>query len=134
VEPDFELAAPEAHDRLTRLVREVEDLFLTKTTAAWIEALRAGGVPCGPLNFPPDVFHDPQLVENGYVVDIEHPLFGTYRTFGPPLQMDATPTRIRSAAPQLDEHTDEVLAELGFAADERRHLRAHGVTGKATSA
>jgi crotonobetainyl-CoA:carnitine CoA-transferase CaiB-like acyl-CoA transferase len=136
IEPDFELGTAEAYDRLTRLVRATEDLFVTKTTAAWIEVLRAGGVPCGPLNFPPDVFGDPQLIENGYVVDIEHPLFGTYKTFGPPLQMDATPTRIRSAAPQLDEHTEEVLGELGFGESERRKMRAVGITGadRATSA
>ncbi len=83
----------------------------------------------GALNFPPDVFHDPQLIENGYVVDIEHPLFGTYKTFGPPLRMDATPTRIRSAAPQLDQHTEEVMGELGFGESERRQLRSAGITG-----
>jgi formyl-CoA transferase len=90
----------------------------------------------GPLTSPRDVSPDPQLGENGYVVDIEHPLFGTYKTFGPPLQMDATPTRIRSAAPQLDEHTEEVLGELGFGESEREQMRAAGVTGagRATSA
>lgn len=133
-EPGFDLGSAGAYDRLTRLVREVEDLFAGRTTTEWIEALRAGGVPCGPLNFPPDVFHDPQLVDNGYVVDIEHPLLGPYKTFGPPLRMDATPTRIRSSAPQLDEHTDEVLAELGFAASEREELRVRGVVGSGNGA
>lgn len=130
-EPGFDLGTAEGYDRLTGLVRQVEDLFATRTTAEWIELLRAGGVPCGPLNFPPDVFHDAQLVENGYVVDVEHPLLGAYKTFGPPLRMDVTPTRIRSSAPQLDEHTDEVLAELGFGPGERAALRAGGVAGSA---
>ncbi len=130
-EPGFDLGTAEGYDRLTGLVREVEDLFATRTTAEWVELLRAGGVPCGPLNFPPDVFHDAQLVENGYVVDVEHPLLGPYKTFGPPLRMDVTPTRIRSSAPQLDEHTDEVLAELGFGPGERAALRAGGVAGRA---
>lgn len=130
-EPGFDLGTAEGYDRLTGLVREVEDLFATRPTAEWVELLRAGGVPCGPLNFPPDVFHDAQLVENGYVVDVEHPLLGPYKTFGPPLRMDVTPTRIRSSAPQLDEHTDEVLAELGFGPGERAALRAGGVAGRA---
>lgn len=129
-EPGFDLGAAEGYDRLTQLVRETEDLFATRTTTEWVTVLRTGGIPCGPLNFPPDVFHDPQLVENGYVVDMEHPLLGPYKTFGPALQMDATPVRVGASAPQLDEHTDGVLGELGFDTGEIGALRAAGVVGR----
>lgn len=128
-EPDFDLSTPEAYDRLTRLVREAEDIFRTRTSTDWIEALKAGGVPCGSFNFPPEALHDPQLVANGFVVDMEHPLLGPYRTFGPPLRTDGTPTRIQSSAPQLDEHTDEVLGELGFSAQEVAAMRVAGIAG-----
>ncbi len=113
-EPGFELGTPQSMDQLGELVREVEALFASRTTGEWLETLRAGKVPCGPLNFPPDVFNDPQLIENEYIVEVEHPLFGPYKTFGPALKMDATPTRITAPPPQLDQHTDEVLAMLGF--------------------
>jgi len=129
-EPGFELGPPENMERLRQLVTEVEALFASKTSAEWLEILRAGKVPCGPFNFPPDVFHDPQLLENGYVIEIEHPLFGPYKTFGPPLKMDATPTRVYGPPPLLDEHTDEVLAELGFTDDAVAELRRTGVVGK----
>ncbi len=128
-EPGFDLGAPEARERLTLLVRQVEELFASKASDEWIGLLRAGGVPCGRLNFPPDAMRDPQLTENGFVVELEHPLFGAYRTFGPALRMDATPTSIRSSAPLLDQHTDSFLAELGFPADEIHRLRATGVVG-----
>lgn len=128
-EPGFELGTPEAMARLGDLVREVEALFATKTTAQWLDILRAGKVPCGPLNFPPDVFHDPQLLENEYIVEVEHPLLGPFKTFGPVVKMDATPTRITAPPPQLDEHTDAVLRELGFEPGEIAGFRAAGVAG-----
>ncbi len=129
-EPEFVFGTPENMERLQALVREVEALFASKPSAQWLTELRAGKVPCGPFNFPPDVFNDPQLLENEYIVEVEHPLFGAYKTFGPPLKMDATPLRIASPPPLLDEHTDEVLAELGFGEGEAGALRAAGVVGR----
>ena len=128
-EPGFELGTPENMERLRQLVHECEELFASRTSQEWLAALRAGGVPCGPFNFPPDVFRDPQLLDNEFVVEVEHPLFGAYKTFGPPVRMDATPTRITAPPPTLDEHTDEVLAELGFDGEEIAALRAAGVAG-----
>ena len=128
-EPGFDLGADESRKRLAALVTELEVLFASKPNAHWLETLKAGGVPCGPLNFPPEAMFDPQLTENGFVVEVEHPLFGPYRTFGPPIRMDETPTAIRSSAPLLDEHTDSVLAELGFESGEIAELRAGGVAG-----
>jgi crotonobetainyl-CoA:carnitine CoA-transferase CaiB-like acyl-CoA transferase len=127
--PGFELGTAEGFDAVGALVRECEDLFRTRTTAEWLTALKAGGVPCGSFNFPPDAMNAPQLLENGFVVEIEHPLFGAYKTFGPPVKMDGTPTRIRSSAPLLDEHTDEVMAEIGVEPGEIALLRAAGAIG-----
>jgi crotonobetainyl-CoA:carnitine CoA-transferase CaiB-like acyl-CoA transferase len=111
------------------LVEEVEGLFRTQTSAEWISALRAGGVPCGRFNFPPEALRDPQLLENDFVVEMEHPLLGPYKTFGPVVRMDATPVRIRSSAPLLDEHTDEVLREAGLGEAEIAALRGCGAAG-----
>jgi crotonobetainyl-CoA:carnitine CoA-transferase CaiB-like acyl-CoA transferase len=128
-DPGFELGSDAAYDRLTLLIREAEDLFRAKTTAEWVQALRAGGVPAAPLNFPPDVFRDPQLLENEYIIELEHPLFGPYKTFGPPVKMDRTPLRVKSPPPLLGEHTDDVLTELGFGPVEIAALRAAGAAG-----
>lgn len=128
-EPGFDLGADESRNRLAALVTELETLFASRPNAHWLETLKAGGVPCGPLNFPPEAMFEPQLVDNGFVVELEHPLFGPYRTFGPPIKMDETPTAIRSSAPLLDEHTDSVLAELGFSQEEIGRLRSNGTAG-----
>jgi len=129
-EPGFELGTPEAHDKLTVLIRQCEDLFRTKSTQEWVDALRAGGVPSGPFNFPPDVFNDPQVLANEYVVELEHELLGPYKTFAPPLRMDLTPTRIRRSSPVLGSHTEEVLGEVGLPAGELATLIANGVAGR----
>ncbi len=128
-EPGWDFNAPGSFERLGELVRQCEALFAKYTTAEWIERLRKGGVPCGKLNFPPEAMVDPQLVDNGYVVQMEHPLLGMYRTFGPPVKMDATPTAASAPPPTLDEHTDSVLAELGFSGPEVEALRGSGVAG-----
>ncbi len=130
-EPGFDMGTPEGYDRLTVLVRQAEDLFAAATTAEWIARLRPGGVPCGPLNFPPDVFRDEHILANEYVMEIDHPAFGPYKTFSPPVRMDLTPTRVQGPPPLLDEHTDSVLAELGFDEGEVAGLRSVGITGRA---
>jgi crotonobetainyl-CoA:carnitine CoA-transferase CaiB-like acyl-CoA transferase len=114
---------------LKELVVETEAIFAGRTTAEWIATLKAGGVPCGRFNFPPEALNDPQLLDNDFIVEVEHPLLGAYKTFGPVLRMDRTPVSIRSSAPLLDEHTDEVLAELGFSEEQVREWRECAVVG-----
>lgn len=128
-ETGWDFDAPGARDRLAALVAESEGIFASRTTDEWIAALQAGGVPCGRFNFPPEAMNDPQLLENEFVVELEHPLLGPYKTFGPALKMDRTPTSIRSSAPTLDQHTDEVLREVGLSPAEIAALRKAGVAG-----
>jgi crotonobetainyl-CoA:carnitine CoA-transferase CaiB-like acyl-CoA transferase len=128
-EPGFDWDAPGAMDRLQSLVDQTEALFLQRSSADWIATLKAGGVPCGRFNFPPDAMNDPQLLDNEFVVEMEHPLFGAYKTFGPALRMDRTPVRIRSSAPLLGEHTTEVLSHLGFSEAQLADLQRQSVIG-----
>lgn len=128
-DPDFELGTPEAFARLTTLVAEAEALFRTKTTDEWIATFESVGVPAGPFLFPTEVFDEPQIVENDYVVELEHPLFGPYKTFAPPFRMDATPVAPQGASPLLDADTDRVLGELGFGSEEVAELRRSGAIG-----
>ena len=60
-------------------------------------------------------------------MDIDHPGFGTVRMLGFPMKLSATPCQVRRPAPGLGEHSDDVLAELGYSPEERLALRAGGV-------
>jgi crotonobetainyl-CoA:carnitine CoA-transferase CaiB-like acyl-CoA transferase len=94
-----------------------------------VAALHAHDVPCAVIN-PIDAVHlDPQVQHNGTLVVHERPWLGTVREPRPPARYSATPTSLGRHAPRLDEHTDEVLHELGFDADAVAALRARGVVG-----
>jgi crotonobetainyl-CoA:carnitine CoA-transferase CaiB-like acyl-CoA transferase len=126
---DFELDTPQGQTAIDTMVQRAEELFQSRTTAEWIEVLRAGGVPCGRFNFATEVFDDEQIVANDYLIELEHPTLGRYRTFAPPLRMSASPTRAAGPAPLLGAHTDEVLAEAGLGAEEIAELRTAHVAG-----
>ena len=66
-------------------------------------------IPCGPINTYAEVFADPQIQARGMVVEIDHPTRGRTRALGSPIKMSRTPPRIAGPAPQLGEHTHEIL-------------------------
>ncbi len=111
------------------LVSEAEDLFASRDTASWLEHLRQHGVPAGRVNFPHEIFDDPQAEANGFIATLDHSHHGSYRVATTPLQMDETPLVPGEGPPDIDEHTDEVLAELGMTPADLEQLRDSGVIG-----
>jgi crotonobetainyl-CoA:carnitine CoA-transferase CaiB-like acyl-CoA transferase len=97
------------------------------TTAYWVETLNRAGVPSGPVNSVAAVFEDPQILEQEMVLDVDHPGFGIVRMLGFPIKLSETPCRVRRTAPGLGEHSDDILAELGYAAEEREAWRRERV-------
>jgi CoA:oxalate CoA-transferase len=97
------------------------------TVEQWIERLNGAGVPCGRVMNLAEVFSDPQVLTQEMVLEVEHPGHGPVRMTGFPVKLGATPARIRRPAPQLGEHTDAVLKELGYTQDRIVELRRGGV-------
>ena len=93
------------------------------------DALHANDVPCALINQLHEVHRDPQVQHNGTLVEHERPWLGPVREPRPPAHFSRTPTALGRHAPKLDEHTDEVLAELGHAPDAIAAWRAAGVVG-----
>ena len=98
-----------------------------ETTAHWVEVLNAAGVPCGPVNRVDEVFQDPQVQAQQMVLDVDHGAYGMVRSLGFPMKLSDTPCQVRRPAPQLGEHSDAILAELGYADAERQQFVADGV-------
>jgi crotonobetainyl-CoA:carnitine CoA-transferase CaiB-like acyl-CoA transferase len=96
-------------------------------TAHWVEVLNASGVPCGPVHSVAQVFSDPQVLVQEMVQEVPHPAHGLVRMLGFPMKLSDTPCRVRRPAPGLGEHSEEVLAELGYDAGARAALRESGV-------
>ena len=88
--------------------------FVTRPTSAWLAALDAAQVPCGPVNDVHAAFAQPQAVARDMRVDVTHPVLGVMPQVGIPFKLSATPASIRSAPPLLGEHSVEILGELGY--------------------
>jgi formyl-CoA transferase/CoA:oxalate CoA-transferase len=116
-------------DRVTRY-DELRPLLaarlLERPRAQWLEALTAAGVPCGSVRDVGEVLGDPQLAARDMIAHLEHAAAGAIRTLGVPIKLSDTPGAVRTPPPQLGEHTDAVLRDLGFAAEEIARLRATG--------
>jgi len=110
-----------------QLNAEIGQILATKTTAEWSAALNAAGVPSGPIYTMDEVFADPQVQHLGAAAAVKHPKLGEIRIVNQVVKLSRTPAAIVQATPELGEHTDEILAELGYSAADLAELRAHGV-------
>ncbi len=84
-------------------------------------------MPAGPFKFTQELMDDPQVLANDLQVEVEHPLVGTVRMVGPPLQMSETPLRVQGSSPALGQHNDEILAALGYDDAQIAAMREGGV-------
>lgn len=105
----------------------IEKATMTRTSAEWIEVLNHAGVPAGPVYALDEMFHDPQVELTGIVQSLDHPKLGRVEILGQPIDLHRTPPRVRTPPPELGEHTDDVLAELGYSKADVAAMRERGV-------
>lgn len=109
-----------------RLNREIQDVFMTATVAHWVELLNAAGVPAGPVYTVPQMFEDTQIRHLGVARRCDAWQGGQRSMITQPVTLARTPADIARTAPGWGEHTDEVLREAGYGADDIRRLRDAG--------
>jgi crotonobetainyl-CoA:carnitine CoA-transferase CaiB-like acyl-CoA transferase len=115
-----------AHRR--ELVPRVAAALRTRTTADWLESLRAAQVPCGPINDLAQVFDEPQVRHRGLRIDLPHPLAGSVPGVRNPVLFGRTPIAYERAPPPLGADTEAVLAtRLGLDVAALAALREQGV-------
>ena len=115
----------ENHESLFPILAEI---MCRRTTDEWVEALETIGVPCGPVNTVDKVANDPQVLARDMIAEVEHNTTGTVQIPGIPIKLSETPGQIDAPAPNLGEHTSEVLTGLlGLEAEEVNQLKQNGI-------
>src|SRR3954470_24432894 len=111
----------------TALNGEMNQALAGRTSAEWIEALNKIGVPCGPIYKMDEVFADPQVKHLGAAAEVNHPRLGRLRILNQAVKLSRTPATLKTATPEIGQHTDEVLRELEYSDAEIAQLRKQGV-------
>ena len=112
------------------LIPRLEQVFLTRSYEEWEKLLVEAGVPVGAVNDFAQVVDHPQVKARRSLVEVDHPRAGRIRVVAPVVRMSATPGAVRTPAPALGEHTEEVLRDLlGLAPEAIAELRAAHAIG-----
>jgi crotonobetainyl-CoA:carnitine CoA-transferase CaiB-like acyl-CoA transferase len=109
------------------LTIEIEKYLASRTAAEWVELLTAAGVPAGPVLNVEECFANEQVQTLPVVAEVEHPVLGHQKLLGPGVQMERTPPKVSRPAPEYGQHTDAVLAEFGYTADDIARFHREGV-------
>src|SRR5947209_7477958 len=126
-DPEYKTArARQAH--LMEIFGEIEKLLADKTKFEAVDLLRKFEVPCAPVLSMKELAYDPDLRESGTIVEVDHKQRGPYLTVGSPMKFSGFKPTI-TGSPLLGEHTDEVLAQLGYGPEQIAKLHQAEVVG-----
>jgi crotonobetainyl-CoA:carnitine CoA-transferase CaiB-like acyl-CoA transferase len=111
------------------LIAELDPVFASRPLAAWAEALDRQGCFWGTVQTVAEVVEDPQAAAIGAFAQVELPDGRPLRIVKSPFGFDATPAEVKGPAPELGQHTEEVLLEVGYTWDDIARLKDGGVLG-----
>jgi len=111
---DGAYATPEARLlHLKPIFARIEQWTMTKTKFEAMEILNRYDIPCGPILSMKEIAEDPELRATGTIVEVDHPKRGKYLSVGNPIKLSDSPTHV-TRSPLLGEHTEDILAQLGY--------------------
>jgi len=124
--PDYDTEQKRSANR-DPLNAAIADVIRTKSSKAWVDTLNEAGVPCGPIYTIDKVFDDPQVKHLGVTGVVNSPDLGEMEFVGQPINMSRTPSSLATAPPACGEHSNEILANLGYDTDAINDLRRRNV-------
>ena len=130
LEKDSRFNSIEARGRNAEaLVAIMDEKFAQKTRDEWARILEEEGCIFTPVQTPAEVYNDLQALANDYFIDVDHPDWGDIRMAGFPWDFSETPASWRRKAPAFGEHSEEILAEMGYTTADIESLKKAGVLG-----
>ncbi|KAJ7644324.1 CAIB/BAIF family enzyme [Roridomyces roridus] len=111
----------------TELINIIENALMQQDRSYWLERFTGLGVPFGPINNISQTFAHPQAVARGVTVEVEHPRAGKIKLVAPAVSYNGEKMKVTRPPPWLSEHTDEVMEELGYSAEQIVQLRDKGI-------
>jgi formyl-CoA transferase len=123
--PAYKTSADRSKNR-DALNAEIQAIIATRANADWIRRFNEIGVPCGPIYRMDEVFDDPQVRHLGMVEELDTHLRGRIKLQGQPMKLSRTPSHLVAEPPSAGQHTDEILAEVGYTRNEIENLRRAG--------
>ena len=124
--PDY-ASVPKRFENKETLQETITNRTRTKPGAEWIEILNEAGIPCGPIYTVDQTFADPQVQGLNMSPEVEHPEMGPIKIVGQAVKLTRTPQKMRNSTPEVGEHTEEILREMGYDADAISQLRDAGI-------
>jgi formyl-CoA transferase len=119
-DPAYKTAAAR-QDKIFDIFGYIETWLADKTKFEAVDVLRKYDIPCAPVMSMKDIEHDPSLRASGTIVEVQHKARGMYVTVGSPIKFSELTVEV-TASPLLGEHSDEVLADLGYTAQQITRL------------
>jgi len=116
------------YENAEQLITIFDEIFATRLLDEWLSIFSSHDLFCSAINSLSSLADDPQVIENEYLVDFEHPTLGKIKIPGYPVKFSESWAKTKSAAPELGEHTDEVLREVcGYSEEEIIRFRGNGI-------
>jgi crotonobetainyl-CoA:carnitine CoA-transferase CaiB-like acyl-CoA transferase len=126
--PDWAQRVPrEKEPRTQEIKEEMIRIFLTKTRQEWLDILMKEDTCVTAVHSLEETFSDPHVLHRKMLVEVPHPKAGRIRQIGVPIKFSETPGEVLAPAPEIGEHTEEILNGLGYNQKSIERLRKEGV-------
>ena len=99
---------------LTELVEILTTVLSKKTSSEWLKIFDDNGFPCGPINSITDMFKDPQTIDRQMILEVDNKKAGKSKAIGMPIKFSKSKTEKSKGAPNLGEHTKEIMINFGY--------------------
>ncbi len=100
------------------LIAMLDDIFMTRRRDEWGALFDEKEIIWAPIQTLAEALNDPQAAANEFVAEVVHPEHGPFKLINAPIKLKKTPASIRTPAPELGQHTEEILIEMGYTWDD----------------